>query len=77
MKVLINIELKEVDQNLKDILFGSILVEKVDERVVSINEKLGTITITSNSVSRGRAVINSYISWIYTILETLNKVKNA
>lgn len=76
MKVLIEIKFENIDDSLRKILFNSILLEKVDQRVVNIDKDKRLITISANSISRGRAIMNSYISWIYTIIETLNKVKN-
>lgn len=76
MKVLIEIKFENIDDSLRKILFNSILLEKVDQRVVNINKDKSLIIISANSISRGRAIMNSYISWIYTIIETLNKVKN-
>jgi tRNA threonylcarbamoyladenosine modification (KEOPS) complex Pcc1 subunit len=76
MKVLIEIKFENIDDSLRKILFNSILLEKVDQRVVNIDKDKSLITISANSISRGRAIMNSYISWIYTIIETLNKVKN-
>jgi|OSPMetMinimDraft_2_1075162.scaffolds.fasta_scaffold05677_2 tRNA threonylcarbamoyladenosine modification (KEOPS) complex Pcc1 subunit len=76
MKVLIEIKFENVDDSLRKILFNSILLEKVDQRVVNIDKDKSLIIISANSISRGRAIMNSYISWIYTIIETLNKVKN-
>jgi len=76
MKVLIEIKFENIDDSLRKILFNSILLEKVDQKVVNIDKDKSLITISANSISRGRAIMNSYISWIYTIIETLNKVKN-
>jgi tRNA threonylcarbamoyladenosine modification (KEOPS) complex Pcc1 subunit len=76
MKVLIEIKFENIDDSLRKILFNSILLEKVDQRVVNIDKDKSLIIISANSISRGRAIMNSYISWIYTIIETLNKVKN-
>jgi tRNA threonylcarbamoyladenosine modification (KEOPS) complex Pcc1 subunit len=76
MKVLIEIKFENIDDSLRKILFNSILLEKVDQRVVNIDKDKSLIMISANSISRGRAIMNSYISWIYTIIETLNKVKN-
>ncbi|QGR18908.1 hypothetical protein D1868_02170 [Stygiolobus azoricus] len=76
MKVLIEIKFENIDDSLRKILFNSILLEKVDQRVVNIDKDKSLIVISANSISRGRAIMNSYISWIYTIIETLNKVKN-
>jgi len=76
MKVFIEIKFENIDDSLRKILFNSILLEKVDQRVVNIDKDKSLIIISANSISRGRAIMNSYISWIYTIIETLNKVKN-
>lgn len=76
MKVLIEIKFENIDDSLRKILFNSILLEKVDQRVVNIDKDKSVIIISANSISRGRAIMNSYISWIYTIIETLNKVRD-
>lgn len=76
MKVMIEIKFENIDDSLRKILFNSILLEKVDQRVVNIDKDKSVIIISANSISRGRAIMNSYISWIYTIIETLNKVRN-
>ena len=60
----------------KDLIFNSILQESIDNKVVKINKEKSEIIITPHSLSRGRAIMNSYISWIYTIMETIKKVNN-
>ncbi|MFP3225445.1 MAG: hypothetical protein RXQ80_00775 [Sulfolobaceae archaeon] len=77
MKVKIEIELIDFDKNLSDIIFNSILPEKIDDKLVNINKDLGKFVIKANSISRGRAIMNSYISWIYSILRTIGEVKNS
>lgn len=76
MKVQIKIKVDEVDENLRKVLFDSILIEKLDQKLVNLDKQNGVLTITAETLSRGRAIMNSYISWIYTIIETLNKVKD-
>jgi len=77
MKVKIEIELIDFDKYLSDIIFNSILPEKIDDKLVNINKDLGKFVIKANSISRGRAIMNSYISWIYSILRTIGEVKNS
>ncbi|MDT7875650.1 hypothetical protein DDW09_03545 [Sulfolobus sp. SCGC AB-777_L09] len=77
MKVKIEIELIDFDKHLSDIIFNSILPEKIDDKLVNINKDLGKFVIKANSISRGRAIMNSYISWIYSILRTIGEVKNS
>lgn len=77
MKVKIEIELIDFDKQLSDIIFNSILPEKIDDKLVNINKDLGKFVIKANSISRGRAIMNSYISWIYSILRTIGEVKNS
>ena len=77
MKVKIEIELIDFDRRLNDIIFNSILPEKIDDKLVNINKDLGKFVIKANSISRGRAIMNSYISWIYSILRTISEVKNS
>ncbi|BCU70626.1 hypothetical protein [Stygiolobus caldivivus] len=76
MKVQIEIKIDEVDGELKKVIFNSILIEQLDQKIVKIDRNNASLLIVANSLSRGRAIMNSYISWIYTIIETLNKVKN-
>jgi tRNA threonylcarbamoyladenosine modification (KEOPS) complex Pcc1 subunit len=77
MKVKIEIELIDFDKHLSDIIFNSILPEKIDDKLVNINKDLGKFVIKANTISRGRAIMNSYISWIYSILRTIGEVKNS
>ncbi|BFH73499.1 KEOPS complex subunit Pcc1 [Sulfurisphaera javensis] len=58
----------------KDIIFNSILLENIDNKSVSINKEKAEIVIRANTLNKGRAIMNSYISWIYTIMETIKKV---
>jgi len=60
----------------KTLLFNSILQESIDSNVVKVNKDKSEIIITPRSLSRGRAIMNSYISWIYTIMETIKRVNN-
>jgi len=60
----------------KTLLFNSILQESIDSNVVKVNKDKSEIVITPRSLSRGRAIMNSYISWIYTIMETIKRVNN-
>lgn len=71
----ISISLDNLDNKTVSLLDKSILIEKIDKNYVSIQSPL-KITITAKSISRGRAIMNSYIFWIYTILRTLEEVEN-
>lgn len=71
----ISIALEKVSSEVISLLSRSILMEKIDKKYVSIEPPL-KITITAESISRGRAIMNSYIFWIYTILRTLEEVED-
>ncbi|WP_236748921.1 hypothetical protein [Acidianus manzaensis] len=70
----ISISLDNVDNNIIPLLSKSILMEKIDKNYVTIEYPL-KIKINAESISRGRAIMNSYIFWIYTILRTLEEVE--
>ncbi len=68
----INISLDGFDENIKDLLRKVLLIEDNDKPYVSISSD--TISISCDAISRCRAIMNSYIFWIYTVLSTLNEV---
>mgnify|MGYP001772478235 CR=1 FL=1 len=70
----IRITIEGTDEE-KRILFNSILQESIDSKVIKVNKEKSEIIIRPQSISRGRAIMNSYISWIYTIMETIKRVK--
>ncbi|WP_240931139.1 hypothetical protein [Acidianus sulfidivorans] len=63
-----------MDNSVMQLLNKSILMEKIDKNYVTIESPLN-ISIRAESISRGRAIMNSYIFWIYTILRTLEEVE--
>jgi len=71
----IKITIEGTDEE-RTLLFNSILQESVDSKVVKVNKERSEIIIRPQSLSRGRAIMNSYISWIYTIMETIKRVNN-
>jgi len=71
----IKITIEGTDEE-KTLLFNSILQESIDSKVVKVNKEKSEIIIKPQSLSRGRAIMNSYISWIYTIMETIKRVNN-
>ena len=71
----IKITIEGTDEE-KTLLFNSILQESIDSKVVKVNKERSEIIIRPQSLSRGRAIMNSYISWIYTIMETIKRVNN-
>lgn len=77
MSVEIEIVLDNVPITLNNILYKSIEPETSKEKYVMIKENPLDIKISAQSISRGRAIMNSYLFWIYTILATLKEVDNA
>lgn len=73
--ILISISLEKANNEIISLLNKSILIENIDRKYVKIDSPL-KITITAKSISRGRAIMNSYIFWIYTILRILEEVEN-
>ncbi len=79
MSVEIEIVLDNVPITLSNILYKSIEPEISKEKHVIIKKENNPldIKISAQSISRGRAIMNSYLFWIYTILATLKEVDNA
>ncbi|MEM3515455.1 MAG: KEOPS complex subunit Pcc1 [Saccharolobus sp.] len=75
MQVSLSISIYEDRNRLSDIIYNSILVEKIDKEYVKIEKNPLKIEIKVPSVTRARAIMNSYILWIYTILKSLEEVE--
>ncbi|MEM0015545.1 MAG: KEOPS complex subunit Pcc1 [Saccharolobus sp.] len=75
MQVSLLISIYEDRNRLSDIIYNSILVEKIDKEYVKIEKNPLKIEIKVPSVTRARAIMNSYILWIYTILKSLEEVE--
>ncbi|BFI75177.1 KEOPS complex subunit Pcc1 [Sulfurisphaera ohwakuensis] len=69
IKILINSTEEE-----RQLIFNSVLPEGIDTKYIRIDKENSEIIIKAPTISRGRAIMNSYISWIYTILETIKRV---
>lgn len=77
MKVEIEVLLNGLQSNLGEIIYNSIRPDVITDNNVNINKNPLDIKISADSISRGRAIMNSYLFWIYTILATLKEVDNA
>ncbi|MEM4767834.1 MAG: KEOPS complex subunit Pcc1 [Saccharolobus sp.] len=75
MQVSLSISIYEDRNRLSDIIYNSILVEKIDKEYVKIEKNPLKIEIKVPSITRARAIMNSYILWIYTILKSLEEVE--
>ncbi|MEM0362969.1 MAG: KEOPS complex subunit Pcc1 [Sulfolobaceae archaeon] len=75
MQVSLSISIYEDKNRLSDIIYNSILVEKIDKEYVKIEKNPLKIEIKVPSITRARAIMNSYILWIYTILKSLEEVE--
>ncbi|MEM0067781.1 MAG: KEOPS complex subunit Pcc1 [Saccharolobus sp.] len=75
MQVSLLISIYEDRNRLSDIIYNSILVEKIDKEYVKIEKNPLKIEIKVPSITRARAIMNSYILWIYTILKSLEEVE--
>ena len=75
MQVSLLISIYEDRNRLSDIIYNSILVEKTDKEYVKIEKNPLKIEIKVPSITRARAIMNSYILWIYTILKSLEEVE--
>ncbi|WP_246253047.1 hypothetical protein [Acidianus brierleyi] len=73
--ITISLELKDLPKDIENIVSKSILLEKIDLNYISISSSPFKIDIKSPSITRGRAIMNSYIFWIYTILRVIEEVK--
>lgn len=76
IKILINSEDNERDK-INNIIYNSIIVEKVDIKYVKVKREPFEIEINAPSVTRARAIMNSYILWLYTILKSLEEVEKS
>ena len=75
MQVSLSISIYEDRNRLSDIIYNSILVEKIDKEYGKIEKNPLKIEIKVPSITRARAIMNSYILWIYTILKSLEEVE--
>ncbi len=73
--IMISVEISDFPKNMENIVSKSILLEKIDVNYISISNSPFKIDIKSPSITRGRAIMNSYIFWIYTILRVIEEVK--
>jgi tRNA threonylcarbamoyladenosine modification (KEOPS) complex Pcc1 subunit len=73
--ITISVEIKDFPKDIENIISKSILLEKIDINYISISNSPFKIDIKSPSITRGRAIMNSYIFWIYTILRVIEEVK--
>ncbi len=71
----IEIELSGLDEKTKSIIFNSVKVEEIDRKYVRIEREPFKLVIEAERLSRGRAIMNSYIFWLYTILRIVEEVK--
>ncbi|ABP94258.1 hypothetical protein HA72_0081 [Metallosphaera sedula] len=71
--ITIDISLKPFNSGLRNLIKNSLIIEDIDKEFVSIVDD--SILIKCDSVSRCRAIMNSYIFWIYSVLSTLNEVE--
>ncbi|MEM1625872.1 MAG: hypothetical protein QXV69_01080 [Sulfolobaceae archaeon] len=71
--ITIEVELSELDTETLDIIFNSILIEDIDKKYIIIERPL-KVKISAPRISRGKAIMNSYIFWIYSILSIMKKV---
>lgn len=76
IKILISSEDNERDK-IDNIIYNSIIVEKVDIKYVKVKREPFEIEINAPSVTRARAIMNSYILWLYTILKSLEEVEKS
>lgn len=56
------------------LLSKALLIEDIDRKFVRISDG-PVIEIDCETITRCRAVMNSYIFWIYTVLRTLEEVE--
>ncbi|ACP38163.1 KEOPS complex subunit Pcc1 [Saccharolobus islandicus] len=78
MKIEISIYPDNFNKNeLQDIIYDSIIIEKIDTKYVKIKKSPLQIEIDAPSITRARAIMNSYILWIYTILKSLEEVEKS
>ncbi|BCU67333.1 KEOPS complex Pcc1-like subunit [Sulfolobales archaeon HS-7] len=72
-KIIITIE--KIDPELEKVIERSIIIEDIDRQYVKVSKEPLSIKIEGSSYSRIRAIVNSYISWINTIILTINKLE--
>ncbi|WP_338601138.1 KEOPS complex subunit Pcc1 [Sulfolobus tengchongensis] len=75
MQIQISIHTDSNKKELEDIIYNSIIIEKIDTKYVKIRKNPIEISINAPSITRARAIMNSYILWIYTILKSLEEVE--
>ncbi|AEB96079.1 MULTISPECIES: hypothetical protein [Metallosphaera] len=72
MMITINISLKGLDKEVRSLVRDALLIEDIDKHYVKLSDD--EITISCETASRCRAIMNSYIFWIYSVISTLNEV---
>ncbi|BBG24412.1 KEOPS complex subunit Pcc1 [Sulfuracidifex tepidarius] len=72
----IEISLRQIDPNMAELLYKAINQEEIDKGLVELSLNKGlTIRIDADTITRSRAILNSYILWLYTILQSLEEVE--
>lgn len=76
MEAIIEISLKRIDPSMAELLYKAINQEEIDKGLVelSLSNDLA-IKINADTLTRSRAILNSYILWLYTILQSLEEVE--
>lgn len=73
-KVLIEIRL-DMEPRLRELVYASIVLEDIDREYVTIVKDPLTIRVQAETLSRARAILNSYISWVYTVLSVVENIE--
>ncbi len=77
METLVEINLKDLKPDITSILYNAINQEEIDRGVVSLElvDDGIKIIINGETFTKARAILNSYILWLYTILQSLEEVE--
>ncbi|BBD71883.1 KEOPS complex Pcc1-like subunit [Sulfodiicoccus acidiphilus] len=70
----LKIKIRVSPSSLTSLALNSILLEEVDRGLVTVDPEKGEVSIKAPRLSRGRAIMNSYIYWLYTILTTFEEL---
>ncbi|EHP69439.1 hypothetical protein MetMK1DRAFT_00021950 [Metallosphaera yellowstonensis MK1] len=69
------ISMDRIPEEVTRTLSKALIIEDIDKEFVRISEG-PTIDIKCETVTRCRAIMNSYIFWIYSVLRTLEEVEH-
>jgi tRNA threonylcarbamoyladenosine modification (KEOPS) complex Pcc1 subunit len=77
MNAKVNVKLSNIGGKNAELLYGAIRQEEIDKDLVTLELEGNSLSIKicACSYTKTRAILNSYILWLYTILQSLEEVE--